>query len=69
MNQPSTYDYQTRTYSREDHPLMSESVRQALRAMLKPVPLNKGDGAFEIGVEYNKRETKHALEALLGGRL
>lgn len=52
-----------------EHPLISEPVRQALRAILKPVPLNKGDGAFEIGVEYNKRETKHALEALLGDQL
>ena len=67
MNQPSIYDAQTRSYSRTEHPLMSESVRAAFRAMLKPVPLKKGDGEFEIGVEHNKLEIKHALEALLGG--
>ncbi len=51
------------------HPLISEAVRKAFREILAPKPLEKGDGAYEIGVEANKRNIKESLEALLGQTL
>jgi len=61
MNTPMT-----RGFSYTDQPLVSEYVREALRALLRPEPLKKGDGDYEIGVEATKRDIKASLEALLG---
>ena len=40
-----------------------------LRAMLKPVVLGKGDGAYEIGQEAMKAEIKSNLEIYVKGEL
>lgn len=49
--------------------IISEQARELLRTLLRPEPLVKGDGDFEIGVETNKRAIVQSLESFLGGPL
>lgn len=49
--------------------IISEAAREQLRILLKPVPLKKGDGAYEIGVEANKRDVFESISAFAGGVL
>ena len=46
--------------------LISQKVVDHLRIVLKPTPLEKGDGDYEIGKESLKRDLRHSLKALTG---
>ena len=50
-------------------PHLSEHTREALRTLLEPTVLRKGDGDFEIGREVTKRDIKEAIEAHTGIKL
>ena len=49
--------------------VISEQAKELLRTLLRPAPLMKGDGPYEIGVEANKRAITLSLESFLGGPL
>jgi len=50
-------------------PLMSEAMKEQLRAILAPRILGRTDGEFDIGVEWAKDQTKKSIEAMLGAEL
>ena len=43
-------------------PHLSEVTRLALRELLSPTPLRKGEGDYEIGRECTKLDIKQAIE-------